>query len=368
VKILFVDLEPEWRGGQNQALLLMKSLNARGDTAELVTVRGSALGKRSIAKRVRVHFVPRYATRVFAALKIFELTQRGLFDVVHANEPHAVTSAWLAKAHQRSAFVISRRVGYPLGKGRLARARYEAAARILAISKWVAERLVESGAPGKNIVVVHEGVDIPVLPSPEERRRARARWRISEGVRLLGSVGVLLPDKGHELLIRALAQLRAEFPECKLLLAGDGPSRPALEALAAELGVSGSVIFAGFVRDIETVYTALDVFLFPSFFEGLGTSLLAAMSYEIPSVTFSCCAFGEIIETGKSGLLVETGNVGELIQAVTQLLRDREFSRVMGQAGRARIAEVFSSERMVEETLKIYRDLLQGESAFGEEL
>jgi len=358
VKILFVDLEPEWRGGQNQALLLMKSLNARGDTAELVTVRGSALGKRSIAKRVRVHFVPRYASRAFAALKIFELTQRGLFDVVHANEPHAVTSAWLAKAHLHSAFVISRRVGYPLGKGRLARARYEAAARILAISKWVAERLVESGAPEKNIMVVHEGVEIPVLPNPEERGRARSRWRISGEVPLLGSVGVLLPDKGHELLIRALAQLRAEFPECKLLLAGDGPSRPALEALAGELGVSGSVIFAGFVRDIETVYAALDVFLFPSFFEGLGTSLLAAMSYEIPSVTFSCCAFGEITESGKSGLLVETGNVGELVQAVTQVLRDRDFSRALGQAGRARIVEVFSSERMVEETLKIYRGLL----------
>ena len=78
VKILFVDLEPEWRGGQNQALLLMKSLNARGDTAELVTVRGSALGKRSIAKRVRVHFVRRYACRLFAALKISELTQTRL--------------------------------------------------------------------------------------------------------------------------------------------------------------------------------------------------------------------------------------------------------------------------------------------------
>ena len=179
---------------------------------------------------------------------------------------------------------------------------------------------------------------------------------------------MLLPDKGHELLIRALAQLRVEFPECKLLLAGDGPSRPALEALAGELGVSGSVIFAGFVRDIENVYTALDVFLFPSFFEGLGTSLLAAMSYEIPSVTFSCCAFGEIIETGKSGLLVETGNVGELVQAVAQLLRDREFSRAVGQAGRARIAEVFSSERMVEETLKIYRGLLHREDTFEAEI
>ena len=130
-----------------------------------------------------------------------------------------------------------------------------------------------------------------------------------------------------------------------------------LEQLAAELGVSERVIFAGFVADIETVYAALDVFLFPSFFEGLGTSLLAAMSYVVPSVAFDCCAFGEIIENGKSGLLVQTGNVEEIVKAVSQLLRDKAFARAMGEAGRARIAERFSSERMVEEMSKVYREV-----------
>jgi len=130
-----------------------------------------------------------------------------------------------------------------------------------------------------------------------------------------------------------------------------------LEQLAGELGVGEMVIFAGFVADIETVYTALDVFLFPSFFEGLGTSLLAAMSYEIPSVAFDCCALGEIIENGKSGLLVETGNVEEIVKAVERLLRDREFARAMGKAGRERIAEKFSSTRMVEEMSRVYREV-----------
>ena len=360
MNILFVDLEREWRGGQNQALLLMKALNARGDTAELVTVKGSALGKRAVARRVRVHFVPARAARILAALKIYTITQNGAFDVVHANEPHAVTAAWLASAHRRAAFVISRRVGYPLAKGRVAHARYEAAARILAISKWVEERLVESGAPREKIAVVHEGVEIPALPGAEARQKARLRWGVSEDTPLLGSVGVLLPDKGHELLMRALAQLSSEFPGRRLLLAGDGPQRPRLEALANELGVNKSVIFAGFVRDIETVYPALDVFLFPSLFEGLGTSLLSAMSYEIPSVTFDGCAFGEIIENGKSGLLVETGNVGELVKAIGRLLREKDFARRIGQAGRVRIAEVFSSERMVDETLKVYREICRG--------
>ena len=358
MKILFVDLEMEWRGGQNQALLLLRALNARDDTAELVTVKGSALGKRALARRVKVHSVPRYGTRASAALKIFNLTRNRAFDVVHANEAHAVTAAWLAGAHKQAAFIISRRVGYPLGKSRLAMDRYRAATRIVAISEWVAERLVESGAPKDKITVVYEGVELPTLPSEEMRQRARQRLRVSADAILLGSVGVLSPDKGHELLLRALAQLRTEFPECRLLLAGDGPSRPQLEARAKELDVAEMVSFAGFVTDIDLVYQALDVFLFPSSFEGLGTSLLAAMSYEVPSVSFQCCAFGEIIENEKSGLLVEQGNVGEISQAVTRLLRDKEYARSLGQAGRSRIAEQFSSTRMVEEMTKVYREVL----------
>jgi glycosyltransferase involved in cell wall biosynthesis len=366
VNILLVDLETEWRGGQNQALLLLKALNARGDCAELVTVKGSALGKRAAGRRMKVHFVMPRGARISAAMKIRALTKRGSFDVVHANEAHAVTAAWLAGAHRRAAFVISRRVGYPLGKGALARARYKAAARIVAISQWVAEQLVESGAPKEKISIVYEGVEMPGNPRAQSPHLARMRWGVA-GVSddakaarespLLGCVGVLTPDKGHELLIRALAQLRKEYGGCRLLLAGDGPSRPMLEALAMELGVSDAVIFAGFVKDIESVYPALDVFLFPSSFEGLGTSLLAAMSYEVPSVAFQCCAFGEIIENEKSGLLVEPGNVEGIVKAASRLLEDKEFARSVGRAGRERIGRIFSCDHMVEEMKKVYREV-----------
>jgi glycosyltransferase involved in cell wall biosynthesis len=368
VNILLVDLETEWRGGQNQALLLLKALNARGDCAELVTVKGSALGKRALGKRLRVHFVMPRGARISAALKIRALTKGGAFDVVHANEAHAVTAAWLAGAHRRAAFVISRRVGYPLGKGALALARYKAAARIVAISQWVAERLVESGAPKEKISVVYEGVEIPANPRPQSPHLARMRWGVA-GVAddakaarespLLGSVGVLSPDKGHELLIRALAELRKEYSGCRLLLAGDGPSRPMLEALAKDLGVQQAVLFAGFVKDIESVYPALEVFLFPSSFEGLGTSLLAAMSYEVPSVAFQCCAFGEIIENEKSGLLVEPGNVAEMVKAVRRLLQDKQFARAIAAAGRERIGKIFSCEHMTEEMKRVYREVCQ---------
>jgi glycosyltransferase involved in cell wall biosynthesis len=357
VKPLLVDLETSWRGGQNQALLLLKGLHARGHLAELVAAGNSALGERATAGGIPVHFVSRGMLRLPAARKIRALLRTGRFDLLHANEAHAVSAAWLAAAHRRVPFVISRRVGYPIGKSRIARARYEAAARIVANSRWVAEQAAASGVPRDKLTVVYEGAEIPSRFTPEQKQAARKRWRVSDDAPLLGCVGVLLPDKGQEWLIRALAEVRKEFPAAKLLLAGDGPCRAQLESLARQLGVADAVIFAGFVTDVESVYAALDMFLLPSFFEALNNSLLAAMSYEIPSISFNRGALGEIIEDGHSGLLVEAANLPALQNAALTILRDPLRAGKMGEAGRKRIAENFSAQKMIEGMIAVYDQL-----------
>lgn len=358
MKILLVDLDTEWRGGQNQALLMLEGLNARNCVAELVSPDGSELGQRARARGITIHGVSPLFSRISATLKISELTKTGAFDLVHANEAHAVTSVWLARAHRRVPVVISRRVGYPIRNSSVALSRYQAAARILPISHWVAEKLAASGIENEKMTVVYEGVEIPRLPSPEVRREARALWGIADDSPLLGCVGVLLPDKGQDLLIRTLAGLRTEFPRATLLLAGDGPDKSRLKLLATKLGISDAVIFAGFVKAMDPVYSALDVFLFPSRFEGLGTSLLSAMSYAVPPVAFSTCAFGEIIEHGKSGLLAETGNETSLLNAASTLLRNPQIARQIGQSARTRIEQKFSAAKMVESMLQVYESLI----------
>jgi glycosyltransferase involved in cell wall biosynthesis len=358
VKALLVDLETAWRGGQNQALLILNGLRAQGQEAELVAAEGSALGERAQESGRRVHFVSRGLFRVPAAWKVRELVRGGGFDLVHANEAQAVSAVWLAGAHRHIPFLISRRVGYPIGKSRGSRARYEAAARIIANSNWVAEQAVSSGAPREKLTVVYEGAEIPRLFTVAERGAARSRWGVSDDEQLLGCVGVLLPDKGQEWLIRATAGLRKEFPGAKLLLAGDGPCLRKLKVLAHELGVREAVLFTGFVQDVESVYAALDVFLLPSFFEALNNSLLAAMAYEIPSIAFHRGALSEIIENEKSGLLVSGPDVAEICQAVRRILKDQRFATNLGKEGRQRVARNFSAEHMVEGIIRVYEEVL----------
>jgi glycosyltransferase involved in cell wall biosynthesis len=183
------------------------------------------------------------------------------------------------------------------------------------------------------------------------------RWGIADQDRLLGCAGVLLDDKGQEWVIRALSRLREDFPKLKLLLAGEGPDRERLQKLAADLKVLDAVIFAGFVKDVESFYRAIDLFVFPALFEGLGTSLLAAMAHGVPSVTYFGCALGEIVEDGKSGLQVDPRNAEALADALRKILRDDNLAAQLGKAGRCRIESIFAADRMVEETLRLYREV-----------
>jgi L-malate glycosyltransferase len=357
---LLVDLETEWRGGQNQFLLLLKGLRERGHAAELLAARGSALGERAAKAGTRVHTISRGMLRLPAAMKIRKLLAEGRFDLIHPNESHALTAAWLARAHSRVPMIISRRVGYPLGKSAVARARFLAAQRIIANSNWVAEQARASGAPLEKIAVVYEGVEIPALPTAELRQRARNGWGVSPDQILLGCVGVFLPDKGQEWIIRALAALHNEFPSCRLLLAGDGPCRKELETLAESLGIADAMIFAGFVKDIENVYAALDVFLLPSLFEALNNSLLAAMAHAIPSIAFQQGGQAEIIQDGISGLLVPPKDTERLASAIRKILHDASLAGSLARAARRRIEENFSAESMVDSTVRIYEEALSG--------
>ncbi len=350
---LHVDLGPRWRGGQHQALLLLRGLRSRGHAAELVALRGGPLTGRAADDGFAVHEVAPRLARPHAALILRRLLSQRRYDIVHTHEAHALTSACLAGAHRRAALVASRRVAYSLNSP----GRYRAARRVVAVSRFVAETVVASGLPRDNVCVIHDGVELPPLPSPEERREARRSFGIEDSAPLLGCVGYLLPEKGHEHLVRALPALCAQFARLRLLVAGSGPCEAELESLARSLRVESAVYFWGFVADVERVYRALDVFVFPSLAEPLGTSLLAAMAHGLPVVAAAGGAVPEIIEDKRTGLLVPPANADWLASAVADLLRDPARGAALGAAARETVLERFTADRMVENTLRLYEEL-----------
>ena len=355
---LHLDTRPDWRGGQNQILLLLRGLRGRGHGAELMALRGSLLAFRARAEGVIVHDLPSRLMRLGAARHLRRLLQQKHFDIVHAHDPHGLTAAWLAGAHRRSALVASRRVAYSLNPSNLSLARYRATRCILAVSSFVAQSVIASGIDVAHVTVVHDGIELPPVPTAEMRSEARARYGVAEDELLLGCVGYLLPEKGQDALLRALPAVRAHFPRTKLLLAGDGPSRPQLEKLAGELGIMPAVIFAGFVEEVAEAYRALDIFLFPSLAEPLGSSLLAAMAHGLPVVAVASGGVPEIVESGRNGLLVTASRAEEFAGAILELLADPAKAARLGEAARETVTLRFTADRMVEGTLAEYQKTL----------
>ena len=207
MRILFADLEREWRGGQSQALLTLQGLRERGDEVELLTARNSPLAERAAKAGIVVHQVPRLGLRAWAAAALRGLVARGRFDLLHLNEPHAMAAAWLARAHRQLPLLLSRRIGFPLRKNPISQAIFRALDRFVANSEDVAGSLVDSGIAGERISIVNEGVEIPPLPTPEQRNSARRTLgdrRITEF--LFGCVGVFVPEKGQRHVIEALSR------------------------------------------------------------------------------------------------------------------------------------------------------------------
>jgi glycosyltransferase involved in cell wall biosynthesis len=359
MRILYVDLEREWRGGQSQALLTLAGLRRRGHEVELLTARDSPLANRASESGIIVHQVPRIGLRGWAARAMRSLIAAGKrFALLHLNEPHALTAAWLAKAHRQLPVLLSRRIGFPLQKNAASRARYRAVERFVANSKDVAQSLIDSGIAIERISVVNEGVEIFPLRTPERRSTERKRWGVRENEFLFGCVSVFVPEKGQRHLIEALPLVRALRSEARLLLAGDGACRPDLEALTKRLGQTEAVFFPGFVTDVVQVYAALDAFVFPSEFEGLGTALQAAMAAGLPCISTKRGALGEVVDHERTALIAEP-NSKEFAAMMLRLINDEALRRNLSKAGRSEVERRFSADRMVENTIRVYEDVLQ---------
>ncbi len=195
-------------------------------------------------------------------------------------------------------------------------------------------RLAEATLPytpeGKPVAVVPYGVDLEMFVPAAREQRGDTRVTI-------GAVSRLSPEKGFEYLLRAVAMLRDRGIELDVVLAGDGPSRRALERLTDELGLRARVEFMGEVahHDVPAILQRLDIFAMPSTWEGFGVSALEASAMDLPVVASDIHGIPDVVLHGETGLLVPPADVGALAEAIGRLASDAALRRTMGVAGRA---------------------------------
>ena len=187
----------------------------------------------------------------------------------------------------------------------------------------IKDYLISYGQDSKKIHVVHNWVDLSKRIPSASVCDTRKKLGIGEDQSIVGCIGRLHPQKGQSYLIKAYAKLREEFPNSRLLLVGDGPSRELLKNEVDRLGIVDSVIFTGTISgdDYNNYLSIIDVYVQPSVFEGLPRTLLDAMCMGKAIVATDINGNREAIEDGVNGLLVKSKDVDGLALKVTELLR-----------------------------------------------
>lgn len=227
----------------------------------------------------------------------------------------------------------------------------ERAVRFSTVSGGVSKRFCEKfGVSADKMVTLYNPIDFADIDASV----GSPTMCVDESTTTIGTMGRLVDQKDHVTLLNALRQLHEEH-KVRLLIMGEGPRRSELEKVVQTLGMEEQVDFLGFVSNPYSVLAECDIFVLSSLWEGLPTALIEAMAVGVPSVSTDCpCGPSEIIEDGKTGLLVPVGEANGLARAINRLIEDRELRRKLGDAGKDSVREKFSAERrtrVLEQTL-----------------
>jgi glycosyltransferase involved in cell wall biosynthesis len=235
--------------------------------------------------------------------------------------------------------------------------------KVVILSKIYRTWLVREGVDDDLITVQYNGVDtLQFSPAADKRTYQQTLLSLDPVRPVIGTVGNLLPIKGHEILLKAARQVVERRPEALFVLVGDGTRRAELERLAQTLNLSEQVRFLGRRRDVPDLMQAFDVFVLTSNSEGCPNVILEAMATGLPVVSTSVGGVPELV-TDETGILVPPGDDAALADAIRQLLDDPARRQAMGQAGRRRAVEHFSLETMIRARETLLLELLEHQSA-----
>ena len=360
LSVVLVSTQREWYGGEEQAWLLARGLRGSGSKCSILARRDGAFSERMAREGFEVATFSGNGRSLSALWQIRRHLVRIRPDVLHYNDPHAISSAGLA----------SLGLGIP---ARIAARRVDFAVRFAARYRWLCDRVVcvslevarvcrESGIPPHLLRVVPDGVD-PSRIRSGDRQRGRRALGLSKGQPLLLTVAKLTDHKGHKYLIEALPAVLKAHPQACAALVGDGGLSGELRAQAKRLGIDSHVRFLGYRDDVPDLIAAADLFVFPSHMEGLGSTLIDVMLAGRALVTTTAGGIPDL--TGSDdphaepvAWTVPPRDPQALAEAILEALASPEKCAVFQERARRRAEQLFTAGRMIDATLRVYRELI----------
>lgn len=350
-------------GAENHLLTLCEGLTDRGFDVTVAYLKGD--GELEAKFREAGCGVVRIGIRAdidpFAFARLAAHVAANDYDVVHTHlfhgDSYGVPAATLARV---PAVVSSKHNDPPYWRTQPYRTIHgltlRGVDRVFPISDHVSQYLLRTtGIPPAKVQTIRYALD----PEPFDDTAAGASSRRREfgGGPLVGTVARLTEQKDLGTLLRAFARVRDDH-DAHLIVVGRGEERGELEQLATDLGLQDTVTFTGFRDDVPELMHAFDVFALPSRWEGFGVVFMEAMATRTPVVASDVSAIPEVVADGETGYLCPPGDVEAFASRIARLLDDDDLREQMGAVGRRRLETEFSVERMVNEMVDAYRELL----------
>ena len=290
------------------------------------------------------------------------LLRREQVALIHAHEFSAILCGWVvamlagvpfvATVHGKNYFweKLRRRVTY-----RLVSRHGTMVAVSQDLKQFICERV---GVQEQRVEVIYNGVAPAQMITNEEVQTCKAELGVSGSHPVLGVVGSLYPVKGHRFLLEAMPEILRRWPKAQLLVIGRGKLDVVLKEHVEQLAIGANVQFLGMRQDVPRLLSLMDVFVLPSLSEGLSIALLEAMASGKPVVATRVGGNPELIDHGRTGLLVQSEDAKDLAANLLKLLSDPGMMQQFGRQAVERVRQHFSMKRMVDRYRDLYARLL----------
>lgn len=350
-------------GGAEQSLAsLVKALNKEKFYPIVCSIEKGEIYKRLIKEGIEVVLLQKTRPYDIVLLRsLISIIKTRKIDILHSHLLISNIYGWLAAKLIGVPSIISVH-GSNLLKLKHGRKIFGFVAKhsekVITVSNSLREDIKrELGLRMSNSITIHNGVDLERFKCIESDGSLRKELRLEEEDLVVGSVGRLHPVKDHISIIKAARLVKQRFPRAKFLIVGNGPLRENLKFRVQSLKLEKDVLFLGQRDDIPKVIKAFDIFVCSSLTEGISYALIEAMAVELPIVATDVGGNSNVINK-ETGILIPPRSPERLADAIIYLIKNPELRTKMGKAGRRRVEEKFSLDRMVDEYEKLYEKCL----------
>lgn len=370
IKVMHLASNPEWAGAEVHLATLAASLKTDNRVEISVTVfHNGKLVDYLKSQGIRVYILPlKWLFDITSVFKLARLLKDNNIDIIHTHGYKANLIGALASIFHEGTRCIRTEHGLTepfFGFNKIKMNFYEGLDRlagrlltkkIISVSNDIRNNIA-SKYQFNSIRTIHNGIAIS-CNLKKDTKVIRKQLGIAENTFVIGIVGRLVPVKGHEYFINAARLVLHNRQDVKFLIVGNGPLRQELEKRVGDEYLNNHIIFTGFRDDVKDLISIMDIIVFSSLSEGIPYTLLEAMALNKPVIATNVGGLGEVISNGKNGLLVNSKDEKDIAEKCLYLLENKNIVEYLGEEAKKTVIDYFSVDRMKDETVRVYEEVI----------